>query len=332
MTKLLAYTTTALAFAGALLAEANGAPQGAAKDVLIPGDRTFPESITSTADGTLIIGSMAQGQVLRAAPGTSEAAPWIKPGTDGMLSVVGVLADERSGTLWVCSDDIAGWGVNLKGDEKPGPIKGTIKQFDLKTGAPKGSIALPGELTFCNDIVIGRDGAAYVTDSLQPHILRLKPGANQFEIWASDQRWAGNEDNPQWDGIAFGSDGKLYVNTFSAGGLYRVDVKPDGSAGVVTKLQTSIPLDHPDGMRNYGANRLLMVEGDAGRFDIVTLAGDDAKINVVREGFVGPVSVTQVGSTAYVLEGQLKFLFEPAFQKQKPGPFRAYAVPLPASQ
>jgi hypothetical protein len=31
--------------------QASGAP-AAGKDVLIPGDRTFPESITSTADGT----------------------------------------------------------------------------------------------------------------------------------------------------------------------------------------------------------------------------------------------------------------------------------------
>jgi sugar lactone lactonase YvrE len=304
----------------------------AATDVLIPGDRTFPESITSTSDGTLIVGSIAEGQILKAAPGATEAAPWIKAGTNGMLSTVGVLADEASGTLWSCSDDIAAWGVDPKGNQKSRPIKGEVKQFDLKTGTPKGSAALPGEPSFCNDIAIGPDRAAYITDSLQPHVLRLKPGGKEVEIWASDPRWASNGDDGELDGIAFGGDGQLYVNTFTGGGLYRIEVKPDGSAGTVTQLQTSQPLDHPDGMRRYGSNGLLLVEGDAGRFDIVRLSGIDAKIEVVKDGFIGPASVTQVGGTAYVLESKLKYLFDPNFQKEKPGPFRAYPIPLPESR
>ena len=46
------------------------------------------------------------------------------------------------------------------------------------------------------------------------------------------------------------------------------------------------------------------------------------------EGYKGPVSVVQVGDKAWVLEGQLSTLFTPG--NDKPGPFRAYAVPLPA--
>src|ERR1700677_3420197 len=72
-------------------------------EVVIHDDRPFPESITSTSDGALIIGSLAKGMVFRAAPGAATAEPWIKPGTNGLDNVLGVLADERSGTLWVCS-------------------------------------------------------------------------------------------------------------------------------------------------------------------------------------------------------------------------------------
>ena len=51
----------------------------------------FPESITSIKDGTLIVGSLGHGNVLRIAPGKTEAVEWIKPGTGGLNSILGVL-------------------------------------------------------------------------------------------------------------------------------------------------------------------------------------------------------------------------------------------------
>src|ERR1700753_4027392 len=39
-----------------------------------------------------------------------------------------------------------------------------VRQFDLKTGAPKGDIAIPGS-TFLNDVAVGPDGKVYVTDT-----------------------------------------------------------------------------------------------------------------------------------------------------------------------
>ena len=54
----------------------------------------------------------------------------------------------------------------------------SLKAFDLKTGAGKGSWPLPGEKTLCNDMVVGPDGSVYVADLFQPHILKLAPGAD----------------------------------------------------------------------------------------------------------------------------------------------------------
>jgi hypothetical protein len=50
----------------------------------------------------------------------------------------------------------------------------------------------------------------------------------------------------------------------------RIPVKADGSAGPLTKLETSRPLQTPDGMRSVGNRTLLLVEG-AGRLDEVTI-------------------------------------------------------------
>ncbi|MBV8616572.1 MAG: hypothetical protein JOY66_22755 [Acetobacteraceae bacterium] len=298
-----------------------GRTLAASSEVTIPGDHVFPESITATSDGALIIGSLAQGSIYRAAPGAPTAEQWIKPATAGTMSVLGVLADEKSGTLWVCSSDLSGAGVTVPGGQKPV----ALKSFDLASGAPKGSVPLPGARTLCNDIAIGPDGAAYVTDSFNPHVLRLKPGASEFEVWATDNRFT-VKNGAGLDGITFGSDGNLYVNLYNGNALFRIDVNGDGSAGKVTQLQPSQPIALCDGMRKLGSNTLLMIEG-TGKLDRVTVDGDRAKIDVLKSGYKTPVSVVQVGNTAWVLEGQLTDLFGP--NKGKPGPFRAYAVPLP---
>jgi len=321
-TPILSYTKS-LSFAAVLGIACITRLLAASSEIAIPGDRAFPESLSSTQDGTLFIGNLAEGGILRAAPGAAAAEPWIKPGANDSRSVLGVLADESSGTLWACSNDMSSMGV-----AGPGAAKGSaLKSFDLKTGVSKGSVPLPGDRTLCNDIAIGPDGAAYVTDSLSPHILRLKRGSSQFEVWATDPRFE-VKGGAGLDGIAFGSDGNLYVNTFNGGRLFEVEVK-DGNASQITQLETSRPIELPDGMRKYGKNTLLMIEG-AGRLDRVTVNGNKATIETLKDGYAGPVSVTQVGNTAWVLEGQLPYLFDPKMKGQKPKlPFRAYAVPLP---
>ena len=187
--------------------------------------------------------------------------------------------------------------------------------------------SLPGQPPLCNDIAVAADGAAYVTDSLGGRILRLKPGAKAFEVWAHDARW--DVKGPQLDGIAVLPDGAVYANIFEGDGLYRVAVNPDGSAGAITKLETTRPLFHSDGLRAFGPNRLLMVEGETkGNLDMITVSGDTAKVDTIKAGFEGPVSLAQVGDTVYVLDVPLKYLFDPEKKKQTPPPFRAVAVKL----
>ena len=293
-------------------------------EVALPGDHVFPESLSSTKDGTLFVGSFAEGGIFKVQPGADKAEPWIKPGANNSRSTFGVLADEASNTLLVCSNDTSGFGV-----PGPGTAKGSaLKAFDLTTGEAKGSTPLPGSPTLCNDIALGPDGSAFVTDSFNPHILRLKPGGSEFEVWASDPRFTPPKGGAGLDGIAIGSDGALYVNTFTPGGLFKVAVT-DGRAGEVTTLETSRKLTLPDSLRPYGSNTFLMIEG-GGSLDLVTVKGGTAEISTVKDGFGGPVSVTQVGSTAWVAEGQLGYLLDPELKKQQPKlPFHLYAVPLP---
>lgn len=291
--------------------------------IVLPGERAYPESVTSTSDGTVYIGSLGSGGIWRAGQGARHAQPWIKPGAQGSHSVFGVLADERSGTLWACSNDLTARGIQVGPVTAEAPGSALVG-FDLKSGRDKVRVAVPGEKALCNDLAIGGDGAAYVTNMLAGQILRLRAGAQAFEVWSADPQFLSNGTG-SLDGIAFAGDGNLFVNSYTTGKLFRVAVR-HGVAGKVTELQTSRPLVHPDGMRHIAGNSLLLVEGD-GRLDRVMITGDHAAIDTIRDGFEAPTGVTLTNGTAWVSEGQLAYLFDPDKRGHSPHlPFKVYSV------
>jgi len=105
-------------------------------------------------------------------------------------------------------------------------------------------------------------------------------------------------------------------------------IQDDGHAGPISEIVLERSIQQPDGMRAFGKNELLLVESAApGRLTRVTLEGDSGKVATVKEGYPeGPVSVTVVGTTAYVLEGQLAILFGQAAPNTVEQPYRATAV------
>jgi len=107
--------------ASAFIFAALTAPAFAASDVTVMVPKSFPESLTSTANGTIYIGSLSQGEVYRALPGERVAKTWISKDAGKFGLVLGVLADAKSSTLWVCDNN----GEHAY-----------LKSFSLKTSAP----------------------------------------------------------------------------------------------------------------------------------------------------------------------------------------------------
>lgn len=272
-----------------LLGFSTGLCLAADPDIAIQEAGPNAESLTSTADGAVIFGSMAKAEIFRAAKGAASAEVWIKPGTNGLQRILGVFADQRSATLWVCSSG----------------TPTALKTFDLTSGAPKASYDFPGGTGTCNDIAVATDGTVYATDTSGNRVVRLAKGATALETWTADPKVAGGI-----DGIALGDDHTVYINTFFTGHLVRIAVGPDGKAGAITELNLSKPLTRPDGMRTIGANTMLLVEG-AGRLDRVTFQGDNANIEVLKEGLDAPRAVTLVGNTAWVLAGGVRAVAVP---------------------
>ncbi len=290
-------------------------------EIMIPGDRVFPESLTSTTDGTVIIGSVGARTIFRAKSGSATAEPWIQPGTDGMQSIFGVFADNTSNTLYACSG-----GFGRPAADAPAPVP-TLYTFDLKTGASKGHYALPTPGASCNDIAVGADGTAYATDTGNMQVVRLKKGAKDLEVWAGADGALGPKGGVL-DGIAVLGD-RVVVNALLTSKLFTVPIGKDGKAGTVTEVKLDRAIERPDGMRSFGKSSLLIVEGGGGgRLSRIDLDVNNGKVSTLKEGFPGgPVAVTVVGATGYVAEGQLGLLMRPN-PDAKPTPFHAVAVPV----
>jgi sugar lactone lactonase YvrE len=289
--------------------------------ITIPGEKIFPESLTSTSDGSVIIGSIAQKAVYRAKPGTATAEVWLAPGTENLNNVLGVFADNKAGTVYVCS--------NLLGPPGPGPaVNATLLTIDAKTGTEKGHYVFPTEKGVCNDIAVDADGNAYATDTNNMEIVRLKKGAAALEVWAGNGAFGPK--GGVLDGISVLGK-RVVANTLATGKLFSIPIGADGKAGTVAEVKLDREIVRPDGMRSFGKSDVLIIEGgNGGRLSRIALSGDTGKVTTVKEGYPdGPVAVTVVGTTAYVLEGQLAaFMRGPNAPATPPPakPFQATAV------
>ena len=310
----------ATALAGlALAACASVAASAPPSTITIEGSRIFPESLAADAAGNIYASSLS-GTIYRATAGSTTAVAWIKPDdTNKLLWSLGVLADDRSNTLWVCTAPAGFLTPPRNGDS-------AAVAFDLRTGAfkaryvlpkPTGEKAPPGAT--CNDIAVDRTGKVYLTDISAGRLFSIAPGATEVTLESADPLLVGVE------APAFAADGTLYLNNTRQNTLLRVDRAADGAFKGLTKLTTSIPLNGPDGMRPYRGNQFLQVEtGGSGRAELVTIDGDNARIDVIAEG-TGSAGIAHIGDTAYTAEGKIGYLFDPKLRDQDPGPFTIVA-------
>lgn len=283
-------------------------------EIVMQGERLFPESITSDSGGNLYIGSNP-GIIFRALAGAAVATPWITPDADnGLQTVFGVLADDLRGLVWVCSNPATGSGGSP-----------AIKSFALTDGSFVASYPFPADSgpAMCNDMAVAPNGDLYASETLGGRIMLLRNGAEAFEVWATDPEFA------SLDGISFGPDGALFANAIQRNTLLQIHRDVDGNFSCVEVLETSQPMDAPDGLRPLDANRMLQSEGNAGTITVLTFTeGEPVQIDVIAEGIDYASSVTFASGRAWYPEGKLGFLFGPN-AGEDPGPFIIRSAEIP---
>lgn len=288
--------------------------------IIIPGDRYFPEGVTVSSNGTFYVGSLYEGCIMRCLPGKSQMGPFIEPGVNGLVSVLGLWADETRNILWACSSDFG--NGKLAGTAPVG-----VKAFDLQTGAPRGSYDFPGG-GFANDLTFDAQGNLYVTDSWSPRILRLPFGGTSLEEWIVDPQLG----TDQWslNGIDYDrSQNVIYTVNQKKGELFRISIRDNGCSGEVTKIQPSQEIRRPDGLKVIESNLLAAAEGGAGGMAVMRIDGDTATVRRIAANLDAVTTFAYYQGNAWVVEGQSDHFWDPdnAGPDASP-PFRIVKVPL----
>lgn len=304
----------ALLVTAAACASANAASPAT---ITIPGERLFTESLTSSKDGTVIVGSVLGRTIFRVKPGADTAEAWIQPGTEGLAGVFGVFADDKSNTLWACSGSFPAPGA-------PPPPPSALYAFDLKTGAHKAHYSFPTPGASCNDIAVDKNGNAYATDTSNMQVVVLKKGAKELVVWSAPDAFGPK--GGVLDGIAVLGDHVL-TNTLITSKIFTTPIGKDGKAGTTVDVKLDTPVERPDGMRSFGKNSLLVAEGGGGKLSKIVIDGDSGKRTVLKEGLTnGLVAVTVVGTNAYPLESGMRMGPPGAGGGAPPKPSSATAV------
>ncbi|WP_394846434.1 hypothetical protein LZC95_03085 [Pendulispora brunnea] len=288
---------------GGLLASCRSASEDVTSYEL-PGSDFYPEGIARTRDGTLFVGSLTSGSIVRLGPGKRQAEVFVPSGEVGQRAVVsaaGMLADEERGILWVCDSAMGA------------PLTSGVVGIALNDGHVAARHPFPAPKGLCNDVALDDEGNLYATDSYVPRIFRIAAGAKLADgpatEWATDPRWAVEPGQFGLNGVVW-ANGNVYVAHTQNNALYRIPVGTGGTAGVATALTLDRTPNGLDGLKVAADGSLVFVEGFANQLVRVALPGDDTgKLTVLAHGLNEPTTFALLDGGAWIVEGQLLHLF-----------------------
>ncbi len=198
-----------------------------------------PEGVEYDATaGRFLVGSVTMGTITEVRDDGSHG-PFIED--EDLVGSIGIHIDAANGRLLVANSDL---GV-FQDPEFPGQAKLGI--YDLGSGARLHMVDLgalvPDVRHFANDVTVGLDGTAYVTDTFSPVIYRVDLDGNAT-VLVEDERLS------RLNGIDYHPGGYLLASVMDAQSLVRVPLDAPGELSEVT-LSEPIIADglalHPDG-------------------------------------------------------------------------------------
>jgi hypothetical protein len=251
--------------------------------VSLPGDDYYPEGIAAAADGTLYIGSIMQGVISRVRTGSNTAVPFLPRGV-ARRGVLGVTVDTARELLWFCDSN-----PKLEEAKKAGDLVG-VRLADAREVVRHSLPALDGKAPFCNDVIVGADGALWLTETSGGRVFRV-PAGSALQPDSASAWLVGGEIAPPPSGCC-GANGlewlgrHLIVANSGRGTLVALDPEsqaPDRGARTInlTDAESHAPasLCSPDGLETVpGSKDTLIVVENGGcssktpRISQVTLA------------------------------------------------------------
>ena len=168
----------------------------------LQGAALLPESCNiNPINGDLYVGSSADGSIQKISKGV---VSWFSAANaNGMTAASGMMVDVKKSRLWVCNMDIK--------DAVTGAA--SVNVFDLKTKKLLHSFHVPhdGLPHSLNDIVLDKNGNAYVTDSYSPIIWHASSDLKDLKVFVTNPIFTLDPKSFNLNGIVFTPDGKYII-------------------------------------------------------------------------------------------------------------------------
>ncbi len=246
----------------------------AQSEILLPDPAFAPEGIAVDSAGSLYVGSLTQGQIVRINSDSKQVEDFVPPGANGMVSTIGLHA--TADRLYACSSDP---GASVRTKSAPS----ALLAFDRATGANAGRYELPNGGAFCNDITELPDGTILATDSFVPRIIALHPGSKALTVWFESDKFAG-------EGFNLNVSHTTMERSMSCG------IRPAPCIGLQSRqmgllvksptLPSPKPATGADGWTALGNGRFLIVSGGG-----LTAGARGALLGVKVEGGAATMEV-----------------------------------------
>ena len=270
-------------------------------------DMAYPESVTYSAKQlSFMVGSVRHGVVGKVSM-DGKYTPFITDKT--LVSSLGLLVDDKTNTLWVTNSDPGASDHTDAGTQ--GKLAG-VATYDATTGEKKayydlGSLSEGAHLA--NDLILDKDGNAYVTDSFAPIIYKIDT-KGKASIFVNNPLFNTGEAF-KLNGITWLKDNHLLVGKWNTGELYRVNVADPSD---LQQVQIPEALKGADGFHLVDEQHPIVAQ-NAGVDRTVELVSTDgwksAKIDHVLKSVVSmPTAATEVDGSIYVLNSRLDTLLD----------------------
>lgn len=274
-------------------------PASGVDEIPLFGESFYPEGIAVAADGTMYVGSLGTGEIRRVAPGQARAETFLPAGAP-FTAVVGMIVHDASNTLWACYADLQ--FASASG----------LARIDLATGTVAATYDFPYGVApeptgICNDVALDDDGNVYATDSFLGTVRMLPAGGDALEEWIVAPELTPTPGMFAANGIAWNGE-SMHVVNLETGGLYRIPMNADGSAGTLTPITLDKPIMGPDGLKALDADTLLVVDNPGGAVRLIELSGEMGTVMTIDNTLDAPTTAAVFGGYAWVLEGQLDHL------------------------
>jgi sugar lactone lactonase YvrE len=261
----------------------------------------IPEGIEyDSTNGRILTGSLSEGTIFQI-HSDGRVTPVVSD--PDLLSSVGIEVDEPRDRLLVANADRSVFQAGGAGQAKLGV-------YNLTTGERMAMVDLAAVIAdapddavyFANDVAVGDDGTAYVTDTRMNVIYRVSPDyqASVFHRFEPMEGMALN-------GIVHHPSGYLLVA--SAATLYKVPLDNPAQASQVT-LPEEVP--GQDGMLWTADGRLAIVSNSSNR--VVALTSNDDWATAQLAG----VATYSVQATTAAAVGDDIYVVHPHFADQEP--------------